>query len=54
MRTYGRMAFEYPYPKAVNVHGPVFGMEYPMIAFCGARPEPTAATRRPWSARSSR
>jgi hypothetical protein len=40
MRTYGRMAFEYPYPKAVNVHGPVFGMEYPMIAFCGARPAP--------------
>jgi Peptidase family M1 domain len=38
MRTYGRMAFEYPYPKATNVHGPVFGMEYPMIAFCGARP----------------
>ena len=38
MRTYGRMAFEYPYPKAVNVHGPVFGMEYPMVAFCGARP----------------
>ena len=23
-----------------NVHGPVFGMEYPMIAFCGARPQP--------------
>jgi hypothetical protein len=40
MKTYGRMAFEYPYPKAVNVHGPVFGMEYPMIAFCGARPNP--------------
>ncbi len=40
MTTYGRMAFEYPYPKAVNVHGPVFGMEYPMIAFCGARPSP--------------
>jgi hypothetical protein len=38
MRTYGRIAFEYPYPKATNVHGPVFGMEYPMIAFCGARP----------------
>lgn len=36
--TYGRMAFEYPYPQASNVHGPVFGMEYPMIAFCGARP----------------
>ena len=39
MKTYGRMAFEYPYPKAANVHGPVFGMEYPMIAFCGARPD---------------
>jgi hypothetical protein len=38
MRTYGRLAFEYPYPKASNIHGPVFGMEYPMIAFCGARP----------------
>jgi len=38
MRTYGRMAFEYPYPKAVNVHGAVGGMEYPMVAFCGARP----------------
>ena len=40
LKTYGRLAFEYPYPKAVNVHGPVFGMEYPMIAFCGARPQP--------------
>jgi hypothetical protein len=36
--TYGRMAFEYPYPKAVNVNGPQGGMEYPMVAFCGARP----------------
>lgn len=40
MITYGRLAFEYPYPKAANVHGPVFGMEYPMLAFCGARPDP--------------
>jgi hypothetical protein len=40
MRTYGRLAFEYPYPKAANVHGPIFGMEYPMVAFCGARPNP--------------
>jgi hypothetical protein len=39
METYGRMSLQYPYPKAVNVHGPVFGMEYPMIAFCGARPD---------------
>ncbi|MDP1889432.1 MAG: M1 family metallopeptidase [Gemmatimonadaceae bacterium] len=40
MVTYGRMAFEYPYPQASNVHGAVGGMEYPMIAFCGARPRP--------------
>ncbi len=40
MKTYGRMALPYPYPKAVNAHGPVFGMEYPMICFCGARPAP--------------
>ena len=40
LETYGRMSLEYPYPKAANVHGPVFGMEYPMIAFCGARPQP--------------
>ena len=40
MITYGQMAFEYPYPQASNVHGIVGGMEYPMIAFCGARPRP--------------
>lgn len=40
LKTYGRMAFEYPYPKATNVNGPVGGMEYPMVAFCGARPRP--------------
>lgn len=40
MRTYGRLAFEYPYPRAINVHGPVGGMEYPMVAFCGFRPAP--------------
>ena len=40
MTVYGRMAFEYPYPVARNVNGPVFGMEYPMIAFCGGRPRP--------------
>jgi len=42
MRTYGRLAFEYPYPKASNIHGIVGGMEYPMIAFCGARPPANA------------
>ncbi|MGE0439206.1 MAG: M1 family metallopeptidase [Gemmatimonadales bacterium] len=40
MITYGRMVMEYPYPQASNVHGSVGGMEYPMIAFCGARPRP--------------
>jgi hypothetical protein len=40
LKTYGRLAFEYPYPKAVNANGPAGGMEYPMIAFCGARPQP--------------
>jgi hypothetical protein len=40
LKTYGRMAFEYPYPKAVNVNGPQGGMEYPMMAFCGTRPQP--------------
>ena len=39
LKTYGEMSFPYPYPKAANVHGPVFGMEYPMISFCGARPD---------------
>lgn len=28
----------YPYPSAMAVHGPVWGMEYPMICFCGGRP----------------
>ena len=38
-KTYGRMAFEYPYPKATNVNGGLGGgMEYPMMAFCGGRP----------------
>jgi len=40
LKTYGRMAFEYPYPKAVNANGLAGGMEYPMMAFCGARPQP--------------
>ena len=40
LESYGKMSLRYPYPKASNIHGPVFGMEYPMIAFCGARPAP--------------
>lgn len=40
LESYGQMSLEYPYPKSVNVHGPIFGMEYPMVSFCGARPAP--------------
>ncbi len=41
MKTYGRMAFEYPYPEATNANGGRGGgMEYPMMAFCGGRPAP--------------
>ena len=28
--------FHYPYPTAINIAGPVGGMEYPMIVFCGS------------------
>ena len=31
---YSKSWFEYPYPAAVNVAGPVGGMEYPGIIFC--------------------
>ena len=37
---YSRFAFEYPYPVAISVNGPVGGgMEYPMICFNRPRPE---------------
>ena len=36
---YGKYTFEYPYPVAISVNGPVGGMEYPMICFNGPRPE---------------
>jgi predicted secreted protein len=37
MRVYGRFSFDYPYPTAQSVNGPVGGMEYPMITFNGPR-----------------
>jgi hypothetical protein len=40
---YSKYTFDYPYPVAISVHGPVFGMEYPMICFNGGRPTPTPA-----------
>jgi aminopeptidase N len=36
---YSRYTFQYPYPVAISVNGPVGGMEYPMICFNGPRPE---------------
>ncbi len=37
MEVYSRFSFDYPYPIAQSVNGPVGGMEYPMITFNGPR-----------------
>jgi hypothetical protein len=37
--SYSKRTIAYPYPVAYSVHGPVGGMEYPMMSFNGARPE---------------
>lgn len=39
LEVYSRYTFDYPYPYAISVNGPVGGMEYPMICFNGPRPE---------------
>ena len=39
LNIYSRYTFAYPYPVAISVNGPVYGMEYPMICFNGPRPE---------------
>jgi hypothetical protein len=39
LEVYGKYSFAYPYPVAISVNGPVYGMEYPMICFNGPRPE---------------
>ena len=39
MDVYSRFSFDYPYPVAQSVNGPVGGMEYPMITFNGPRTE---------------
>lgn len=39
LNVYSRYSFQYPYPVAISVNGPVGGMEYPMICFNGPRPE---------------
>ena len=40
LKVYSRYAFDYPYPVAISVNGPVGGMEYPMITFNKPRPYP--------------
>ena len=35
---YNKYSFDYPYPVAISVNGPIGGMEYPMISFNGPRP----------------
>ena len=37
LKVYSRFSFDYPYPIAQSVNGPVGGMEYPMITFNGPR-----------------
>ena len=37
LKVYSRFSFDYPYPTAQSVNGPVGGMEYPMITFNGPR-----------------
>jgi len=37
IKHYSEKWFPYPYPTAINVNGPVSGMEYPMIVFCANR-----------------
>jgi hypothetical protein len=39
LEVYSKYTFRYPYPVAISVNGPVYGMEYPMICFNGPRPE---------------
>lgn len=39
LKTYSRMAFDYPYHKAISVHARSQGMEYPMICWNYGRPD---------------
>ncbi|MEQ1825037.1 MAG: M1 family metallopeptidase, partial [Pirellula sp.] len=39
LNVYSRYTFDFPYPIAISVNGPIGGMEYPMICFNGPRPK---------------
>jgi len=39
IKVYSKFTIPYQYPVAISVHGPVGGMEYPMLCFNGGRPE---------------
>ncbi len=39
LEVYSRLTFDYPYPVAYSVHTDRIGMEYPMMAFNGGRPQ---------------
>ncbi len=41
LEVFSRFTFDYPYPVAISVNGPIYGMEYPMICFNGPRPRAT-------------
>jgi len=49
MEVYSRFSFDYPYPVAQSVNGPVGGMEYPMITFNGPRTTLHEDGSRTWS-----
>ncbi|MFI0348711.1 MAG: M1 family aminopeptidase [Chthoniobacterales bacterium] len=36
---YSEHTIPFPYPTAISVNGPIYGMEYSMISFSGGRPE---------------
>ncbi len=54
MEVYSRFSFDYPYPTAQSVNGPVGGMEYPMITFNGPRTNPQDDGTRTYSLATKR
>ena len=38
LNVYSRVVLPYPYPVAISMNGPIYGMEYPMLSFNGPRP----------------